>query len=525
MMQNLQSGKIQQQSQQLGLQQQQMNLADQQAIRKAFAGDTQGNNEQILPLATKYGVSGDGLLMLQKNLLATQSAKLAMDKATRENGDAINDRIAGAADNLLRDPQNLQQNLPRAIQGLLQDPTIPPQTKQQLSQIDLPHLIQMGNGDPIQGLKFYKGTLLSSSAMSKQAEQQSTVAKNNADAQKAGADAKRVMTQDAISQLYPVNDQPGWDAWKASLPPDLQSKIPSKLSGAAKAYVQKMGMTPDQQVSTDQAAANAAKTKRAHLSEESTARLNASVNAGRLQQERVVNGMKYGPGTQEYWVDQIAHNPDSIKEMPAELRSVVGQKFKQATGLPLPTPLTGPTKQSETAARNALDSTQFVRKAMQNPEIAANIGPIMGRLGNMEQSTGVATGLSPAAAAAAQELRTRMRYLVLQEGKAVLGGRMPQQLMEQLEQSSPNVKMDHGLLTGALNGVEENARVVMDNADKQRFGGQMRSRQMRGIGGPPLPNGGGGAIDAATAQKFYDAAGGDPAKARQLAARAGWKVQ
>lgn len=40
-----------------------------------------------------------------------------------------------------------------------------------------------------------------------------------------------------------------------------------------------------------------------------------------------------------------------------------------------------------------------------------------------------------------------------------------------------------------------------------------------------LPQGAGKAIDPATAKRFYDAAGGDPAKARQMATQAGWKVQ
>ncbi len=40
-----------------------------------------------------------------------------------------------------------------------------------------------------------------------------------------------------------------------------------------------------------------------------------------------------------------------------------------------------------------------------------------------------------------------------------------------------------------------------------------------------LPNGGGKAIDKATAQRFYEAAGGDPKKAREMAQKNGWKVQ
>jgi hypothetical protein len=44
-------------------------------------------------------------------------------------------------------------------------------------------------------------------------------------------------------------------------------------------------------------------------------------------------------------------------------------------------------------------------------------------------------------------------------------------------------------------------------------------------GGGALPQGGGKVIDQATAQQFYKAAGNDPAAARALAQRNGWKVQ
>jgi hypothetical protein len=243
-------------------------------------------------------------------------------------------------------------------------------------------------------------------------------------------------------------------------------------------------MTPDQQITTAQTAANAAETKRHNLSAEATSKLAAAVSQGRLAQEQMVNGMKYGPGTQEYWVKQLQDNPDSIKEMPAEFRSVVGQKFREATGLPLPTPLSGATQTQETAARNALDGVSFIREALKNPEIQKQIGPIMGRLGDAEQRVGTAVGLSPKAEQIAQELRTRMRYFIFQEGKAVLGGRLPQQLMQQMESSSANVKMDPNMLLGALKGAEDNANSVMDNADKQRFGGKMRSREMRGQAPP-----------------------------------------
>jgi hypothetical protein len=128
-----------------------------------------------------------------------------------------------------------------------------------------------------------------------------------------------------------------------------------------------------------------------------------------------------------------------------------------------------------------MDALKQVNEAIQDPEIQSRLGPILGRLGNAEQAVGTAAGLSPAAEAKAQQIRTNMRYLVFQEGKALLGGRLPKNMMESLEASSPNVKMDAGTLQGALAGVQDAAMRSLDTADQQRFGGKMRSREDRGI--------------------------------------------
>ena len=295
------------------------------------------------------------------------------------------------------------------------------------------------------------------------------------------------------------------------------------------------GLLPEEQVRQKEAEARIrqeqlafAETQRHNISDEGIHRLSTAVAQGRLAQEQMVNGMKYGPGTQQYWVKQLQDNPDSIAEMPAELRSTVGKGFTEATGLPLPTKVGEAAKTQETAARNALDGATFIQKALQNPEIRANLGPIMGRLGLAEQTLGSAPQLSPEASALAQELRTRMRYFVFQEGKAILGGRLPQQLMMQLESSSPNPTMDPAMLEGALNGAAGNAKAVMENVDKQRFGGQARPAAMRHAatsGAAALPQGGGKPIDKTTARQFYAAAGNDPAKAQKLAEDNGWKVE
>lgn len=269
---------------------------------------------------------------------------------------------------------------------------------------------------------------------------------------------------------------------------DLHPALVRAGEATATSAEQKAGGTvpiqPVERANIDAQTRTADEAHRHNLSTEQTAKLQAAIAGGHLAQEQMVNGVKYGPDTAAYWAEQLAQNPDSISELPADMRTSVGKAFTAKTGLPLPKPLTGEGLTQERAARNALDGAARIQQLVSDPEIAGQIGPIMGRLGNAEQKIGTAVGLSPRAEALAQELRTQMRYFVFQEGKAVLGGRLPQNLMKSLEDSSANVHMDSNMLKGALTGAVENAHTVMDNSDRQRFGGKMRSREARGQGTP-----------------------------------------
>src|SRR5215831_5746737 len=109
-----------------------------------------------------------------------------------------------------------------------------------------------------------------------------------------------------------------------------------------------------------------------------------------MRESRRINNIEYGADTVPFWVQQIKENPDSISLMPDKLRSTVGVAFNKQYGLPLPKPLEGQGKAQETAARIAQDNIAYVRNVLNNPEIAKQIGPILGRLGEAEQATGAA---------------------------------------------------------------------------------------------------------------------------------------
>jgi len=96
----------------------------------------------------------------------------------------------------------------------------------------------------------------------------------------------------------------------------------------------------------------------------------------------------------------------------------------------------------------------------------------------------------------------------------------------------------HGVLSGnkipadVLNDMQQLQNVIAGTAEtkykngltavNQNYGASFTPVQMATSG---LPDGGGKVIDRATAQKFYEAAGRDPDKARDLAKANHWKVQ
>ena len=262
--------------------------------------------------------------------------------------------------------------------------------------------------------------------------------------------------------------------------------IPRLYSPAAMSTYNRGLQTAEQRAQSAQAAATAVEMKRYHDIEEKQRgqqlgieQQNAGINAQKF-------AMEFGGDAVKGWAKQIAQNPDTANQVPAALRTPVMQQFTADTGLAYPKPLTGTAVDQERASRNALDAVAQVKAALADPEIQSRLGPILGRLGSAEQAAGTAIGLSPAAEAKAQQLRTNMRYLVFQEGKALLGGRMPQQLMESLEKSSPNVKMDAGTLNGALAGVTDAANRTLDQTYQQRVGeGATRPAPQAATGGSP----------------------------------------
>ncbi len=479
----LKSAQQQQEMGGLQLQMAKLDLQDQQRARQAYmeSGGDMGKYQQLL---MKNGVSPKMVMDINKQLLTTKKTLSEIDKNELEVRKSHVEALGSAAQALLQLPPDARAAAyPQVRANMIQQGRIKPEEAPEQYPGDEAMQLHANSArtsqqiiDSILKERQVKAAETRAGAAATQAE----TGRQRFDAELKGIEAATVKKQlELAGQALPEN-QEQYVALKDTLPPSVTFRLPMTWGPDAKQKLENMALTPMERKTLEGQAAARTETARHNLSEESAHRLMVAVSQGHLAEQRMVNGMKYGPGTAEYWVQQLQDNPDSIKEMPPELRSNVGKGFTKATGLPLPTAASEQSKQTETAARNALDGAKFIQDALQNPEIRKNIGPILGRLGEAEQAIGTAARLSPEAEKLAQELRTRMRYFVFQEGKALLSGRLPQQLMKELEKSSANPRMDANMLQGALNGAVGNAQSVMDNVDRQRFGGKMRPRAQRG---------------------------------------------
>lgn len=170
----------------------------------------------------------------------------------------------------------------------------------------------------------------------------------------------------------------------------------------------------------------------------------------------------------------VLSNPDTFHELnDTGVKSLVSQ-WLMKQGLPAPRKLDMTTQQGESNAHVALGSIAKVKEMLDDPVIKKNIGPILGRLGSLEQGMGdTIHGLSDADLQKVQDFRTSLNYLFFQEGKALFGGRPPQKLMEEFKKTSANPNMVMPILQGSLNAAERAANQRVNVAMSQRFGGKV----------------------------------------------------
>src|SRR5215831_10496376 len=198
--------------------------------------------------------------------------------------------------------------------------------------------------------------------------------------------------------------------------------------------------------------------------------------AARLEAQRGAGGIDI-PGVME----QVYQNPDTaqtaLQSIPEAMRSSVYSQFRAKYGVPFPKPLEGAAGDREAAAKTTQTEVEWLRNAMQNPQIRHNLGPLLGKLQDPNSITGLAKGYlgDPRLA---QEFRTHTRNLVMNEAGA-FKARVSGPVMDELQKTSGDVKMTPDQFQGALDGVQESINNKLDEAEMRRFGGYKRPDRIR----------------------------------------------
>lgn len=120
-------------------------------------------------------------------------------------------------------------------------------------------------------------------------------------------------------------------------------------------------------------------------------------------------------------------------------------------------------------------------------------------------------------------LNTKMGLSTTLLQQAHVGNRGSAQLLEHFEDLANQKKLDGPTLKAGFNSEINYMRERAMDPNPPNYGGTAPGRSAA-PNSSQLPQGGGKAIDKATAMQFYQAAGNDPAKAKQLAIQNGWKV-
>lgn len=346
-----------------------------------------------------------------------------------------------------------------ALQGS-QNPT--PEFDQQLRQFGL-----MGVKHAEQMTQASKALTDAAEIHFKEAQTQETQAK--LPGTQAASDEK--VTENAASTLAAAARK-GPDAFNSALA-TLPYAVAKKFEGITNPDdILKVGMTPATQATSLNKVAEMAEQKRFHD-------LTIQMERGRLGAEQAkvaIESKKFiaqfgTPESRAAFTESVKNNPDSYFSLPTEMKPGVAADLV-AQGLSVPVQLPGDLKTRSAAAGMTLQAIGRIRNLLADPDVAGAIGPISGRLGNVEQNVGdTFFGESDPRAAKEQQLRTELAYLKFQEGKGLFGGRPATKLIDSLSKVSANPTMSQNLMTGSLNAMENSMKAVGKEAKAYSFGG------------------------------------------------------
>lgn len=178
----------------------------------------------------------------------------------------------------------------------------------------------------------------------------------------------------------------------------------------------------------------------------------------------------------------VMGNLDSFHELSPKEKSAEREQLNNE-GLPAPRKAGQRIESTEFFANRAIQSVNRIQEMLADPNKAKvlmqRIGPLLGREGNLEQAIGKAQGFPNTqegndARELLQNFRSLNNYTVFQEGQSLFGGRIPIQLMQQLQHSSPDVTKALPEFLGSLKSVKSNSEDALIAGERYRLDGKMR---------------------------------------------------
>jgi hypothetical protein len=299
-----------------------------------------------------------------------------------------------------------------------------------------------------------------------------------AEATSKAAEQQRALDASMLAQAAKNPDPNAYRKALGSLPYD-RAKVFADAGVTDPAAILKLGMQPAQ-VATAEHEAKTAQTESDRLIEDKRYHdLQSRLESGKLgveQAKLALDNKKFvaqfgTPESRSAFTDSVVQNPDSYFSLPAEMKPGVAADLV-ARGLSVPVQVPGDLKTRAASAGLTLAAIGRVRNLLADPDIQGAIGPISGRLGNVEQNVGdTFFGENDPRAQKEQQLRTELAYLKFQESKGLFGGRPAQQLIKSLSSVSANPKMSQNVINGSLNAMENSVKAVSQVARAYSFGG------------------------------------------------------
>jgi len=453
--QQIQNEQVRQQ--QLKTQQEELAANDEKIQRQSMM-DAAGDPDTYIRLLAKRGARPTTVAAAQQAVFQQKQNYLTLSKEQRAELDAQHERLRGGLEAIQAAP--IDQKQAAWDQVLKQTAQTDPKEATTLP-------LQYPGDDWV---ALHHNAVGMSGSILKQANDKATGNKLQAEADKAAADA-----------LKTEAELPGVAAEATG----KVATLPVTQATAEATLADKQLLPPVERVKADAEAAKAVEEKRWHGVQEAAEKGKLSIEGAKLALSQKEFNAKFGsPTSRAAFTESVKNNPDSYFSLPPEMKPGVAADLV-AQGLSVPTQLPADIKSRAASAGLTLQSIDRVKALLADPDIAGAIGPIAGRLGNLEQSVGdTFFGENDPRARKEQQLRTELAYLKFQESKGLFGGRPAQQLIKSLSSVSANPSMSQNLINGSLDAMSNSMKAVGKEAKAYSFGGAQGAVNATGDAAP-----------------------------------------